>query len=196
MILTNPRPATPIVTVDQMRAHLRLDSPVSADDAAVLSDLVDAATEYAEQSLGASLVTRTITAVFAADEPHAGPAGRPFACLSPFARLYLPRGPVASVASVTAGDGQQLAAVYPGRDGTGDYVAFVGLVLKPPITVVYAAGYGPNVSDVPADVRMAVRMHAGVLFQQRANTDDDGKTAVPAGLATFYAGKRRTVCVA
>ena len=201
----NARPTTPpVVTVAQAVKQLQLGDPteLAADDAQFLSDLIDAATEYAEQSTGASLLTRTITKTFEADQvggrPHFYPwGGFPIAdgWWPGHNRLPLARGPVQAVTSIVDGAGIPLTGYRLGREGKGDFVAVRGTV-RFPVTVAYVAGYGPTAADVPSDVRMAIRSHVAAMWRMRSAFTDRTFAEVPQFLTAFYAGKRRSVPVA
>ena len=194
-MLTNTRPTfPPLVTYPQIRAQLRIDSD---DEKQYLEDLIDAATEYAEQALDASLLTRTIT--YQINEHHHLPT------LSYWGgewrhRHVLPRGPVQSITSATDRKGNVVTFTQE-RVGNTDFVGFhdwtsSSNVVQFPITVVYQAGYGPNITDTPSDIRMAIRAHVASLWANREATTTDQMMAAPLSLESFYALKRRTPQVA
>src|SRR5689334_18881738 len=72
------------VTWDEAKAHLRLDTD---DQQAYVESLIDAATDYAEERLSASLMSRTLLATFYNND-----------------RLELPRGPVIAVQGIIDAD--------------------------------------------------------------------------------------------
>jgi uncharacterized phage protein (predicted DNA packaging) len=54
-------PVTPILTTAEAKNYLKIDT--SADDT-LISDMVDAATNYCENYLGLNFITQTIDVVF------------------------------------------------------------------------------------------------------------------------------------
>jgi hypothetical protein len=197
MYYTYTRPTSPaVISWAQMQAQLRV---VTDDEQQFVTDLVDACTEYAEQALDSSLLTRTITAVY--DAPSVlNPGGFIGSWPSNWhngQRFFLPRGPVpiGGVVSITDTNGKSLSFTQD-RSGFADYA-----VLTPdqnfvsPLTIVYSAGYGSAAANVPGDICMAIRLHASTLFEQRASTDEKQILAVPHSLEAFYANRKRTAPV-
>lgn len=189
---TNPRPSSPpLVTYPQLKAQLRIDAD---DEKDYLMDLLDAATEAAEQMMDASLLTRTITATINQHD-------------LPFTFTYdpnfcehwhtLPRGPVQAITSAVDSAGNQVEYKWQ-RVGNTDRIRFTTATpaIQFPVTVTYTAGYGQNVTDIPADIRLALRTHVAALWSTREATTTDAQTAVPFSLQSFYALKRRTGQVA
>ncbi|MGC4030251.1 MAG: head-tail connector protein [Tepidisphaeraceae bacterium] len=153
-------PDTMPVSYESLRAHCRIDTD---DERLLLLDYIAQATEYAEQKLGMSLVTRTITAKF--DKGEA---------------LHLPRGPVLDVVSIKDEDGNDVAGRHF-RVGNSDRIA----TQHPgPLTIVYTAGY----VSVPADIAGSIRLHAATLYSWR-----EDRTAAAANpvhrLDDFYAAR-------
>lgn len=170
---TQTSPAILPVTYQQAAAHLRL---VDDQDRDYVKDLIAAATEFAETALGASLITRTVTATFNQGEP-----------------LYLPRGPLISLTSVTQFGGHLIASPNCTIEGHGnaDLLVIQANAWTAPLIVVYQAGYGPTVNDVPADIRMAIRMHTATLYENRESVADKSLIPVPHSLGDFYRLKSR-----
>jgi uncharacterized phiE125 gp8 family phage protein len=192
-------PGSALFAFSDIAYHLRIDSDVQALTAEqnYVNSLVAAATEYAEEALYASLVTRTITATFFLDD---GPS------------LTLPRGPVQSITSVTDQDG-----AHPGytleRYGRYDQIICPSWRLPMPymaiwdnypviqqlprrsLAVVYQAGFGDAATNVPADIMQAIRVHVGLMYEQRQSATDRTITAVPHSLEAFYRLKSRQVPV-
>jgi uncharacterized phiE125 gp8 family phage protein len=147
---------------------------VLAGDAAYVRELTAAAAEYAEEALGASLITRTITAEFYEGE-----------------KLFLPRGPVMTVTSVTDAGGRAVGWRLE-RYGRSDLLVTTAAYTTP-LTVVYTAGYGSGITNVPADIRHAIRTHVATLYENRESVSDKAKMPVPHSLADFYRMKSRIV---
>jgi hypothetical protein len=154
-------------------AWLRLDND---DDAQIVSDLIDACTSYAEKRLGTSLMTRMITAVYYDSDA-----------------LYLPHGPIGYIASVTDANGVPVTGWQLKGWGKADYLDLMGSAPFRPITVVYSAGYG-GISDVPAEIRLAIRQHVSTCYTVRESISI-GKSnigdAVPHSLEAFYSANSR-----
>jgi uncharacterized phiE125 gp8 family phage protein len=173
--VTTP-PAVRVVDFTSMRPHLRMDP--ASDERDYVLELVDAAIAHAQQSMEASLITQGITAVFYDDG---------------LSEVELPRGPVISVASVTDADDYELEAGETGyeleRVGNSDRLR-IHAAYRAPLTVLYSAGYGGAATDVPADVRQAIRQHAAHLYLYREAGNDP-----PKQLQDFYQLRRRGVSV-
>ena len=90
-------PSTPILTTAEAKNYLKIDT--SADDT-LISDMVDAATNYCENYLGQKFITQTIAEVFdKIPKPKIGDL---------FPTLFLTVHPVQSVTSITYTDTNEL----------------------------------------------------------------------------------------
>lgn len=191
---TNVRPSSPpLCTYPQLKAQLKIDAD---DEMQYLMDLLDAATEYAESALDASLLTRTITATI---EEHYPAPTFSFWPGDHSHRHFLPRGPVQSITSVTDSTGNAIQYKWE-RTGNSDFVIFTGQPpgIVWPVTVVYQSGYGNTAAAVPADIRLALRAHVASLWSNReaTTTGTNGQMAdAPLSLQAFYSLKRRTTPV-
>ncbi len=116
------------------------------------------ATAHAEELLEMSLVTRTITATFYSGD-----------------ELYLPRGPVSQVVSVTDATSATIDYLHE-RIGNRDYIT-IGADYVRPLVVVYTAGYA--VDKVPADIVGTILVHAATLHAYR-------EQFTPEGIRTVY----------
>src|SRR5438067_1689403 len=95
-----------LLDVDAIKTHLRIDSGTSEDT--YLAGLIAAAVSHAEQVMQCSLMTRTITATFYSGET-----------------LYLPRGPVVSVSSVSVSGSPVAPSAYSLEQyGTSDLLRY------------------------------------------------------------------------
>ncbi len=157
---TQTKPA-PLIDASSIRTHLRIDDD-SQD--AYLTTLIVAATAHAEQAMGASLLTRNVSASFSAGET-----------------LYLPRGPISSVSSVSLGATPLPSGAYGiDRYGNTEVLRYQGGNTAPaPVTVQYVAGYGPTLDDVPADIVQVIKCYVGLLYEQRETATDRTVTPVP-----------------
>jgi uncharacterized phiE125 gp8 family phage protein len=170
--VTTPAAALPVSTYDAMY-HLRLDRTPA--DGNVLDRCIAAACDYARDALNSSLCVETITAVFYEGEP-----------------IYLPRGPLVAVTSVTDSSGTSIGyEVY--RVGNSDRLRLTQ-GFTAPLTVVYTSGYA-NAAAVPDSIKQAILCHAGTLYEHRESVTERGRTPVPHQLEAFYRIKRRSVGV-
>jgi len=183
---TNDAGGNPVVSSAQMTAQLRLDDPT---ELLYIADLVDAAAEYAEQAMDTSLITRTCTVIHY--QPPMYLTSVPV--FTKQVKLFLPRGPVASITSVVDAISRAVTFTHE-RQGTEDYAVLTGTFTMP-ITVTYAAGWG-TAAQVPADIRLAIRTHVVSLWENRASVSDTHYLPVPHSLEEFYAKRRRTSSVA
>jgi len=137
-----------------------------------LIDLQATAVEFAETMMGTSLLTRTVTAIFNQRDA-----------------LYLPRGPIISITSIE--DKNAAITDYEIRGHGNAEELYLPHGFTAPLTVVYQAGYGADPSDVPSDIRHAIRAHVGLLYERRESAGDRTITTVPHSLEDFYRLKSR-----
>lgn len=161
-------------TANELAYHLRIDADVIAlsQEQDYLSDLQAAAVEFAETSMGSSLLTRTVTAVFNQHDV-----------------LFLPRGPVIAISSVE--DTNAVITSYETRGHGNAQALCLPHGYTAPLTVVYTAGYGSDGDNVPADIRHAIRAHVALLYEKRQAATDRTITDVPKSLCDFYRLKSR-----
>jgi len=184
------RPTSPpLLTYPQLAAQLRIDD---FDEQTYIMDLLDAATEYAEQALDSSLLTRTITATYYTSQTFDMYPGLFWGYEK---RLVLPRGPVSAIQSITDADANNITQYQLQRHGFTDEVS-IRQTYTAPLTIVYTAGYGDTAADVPADIRLALRTHVASLWRTRESISDRQMIPTPQSLADFYARRNRTAPVA
>lgn len=154
-------PAEAPVSLAEVKAHLRIDAD---DEDALLVSIVEAATGQIEARLGRALVTRTVRQTFRRFSPV----------------LRLAASPVQSVTSVVyldaAGVERTVAASAYRVEGIGDAATIVPVTSWPAtgsepdaVGVTYVVGLG-DADDVPAEIRSAVRMLAGGLYENRESS--------------------------
>lgn len=172
------------VSLDEIKAHLRIDSD-DTNEEALLDAYLGAATRWTEGYCNRKWLTQTCTDVF--DE---------------FPTVIRPRfSPLIAVTSITyiddAGASQTLdSSVYqvdavnePGRIAVAyneDWPSLRGGDLNA-VTVVYTAGYGSSTSDVPEPVRNAIMMLAGSLYENREDTSPITMSTVPVDVRMLLA---------
>ena len=165
--LTTP-PATEPVTLDEAKAHLKVDT---TDDDTLIGTLISAARSKAEWNTGRAFITQGWT--FAAD---GWPADNVF---------ELPFPPMQSVTSVTAYALDDTATVLDPSAYQVDMVsAPARLTLKaaasPPVNlrglnaveIVFTAGYGDSESDVPALIREAILEIVADMYVNRGDAGE------------------------
>lgn len=175
-------PALEPVTLQEAKNHARIDT---ADDDALLNDLIAAARLNAEEYLRRSLVTQswrlTLDPCSGGNEPwwdgvREGASSSLFGGLPD--AVSLPKGPVQTVTSVTTTGSTGTSSTFA---STNYYLDTAGgrLVLYPTAAwpsdlrsaaccaILFAAGYGDKASDVPQPIRTAILMHVARMYDER-----------------------------
>ena len=155
-------PATaPAVTVDDAKAHLRLDT---TDDDTLVSAMLVAATEAAEHATGRALMTQTWEASFDSFAPA----------------LALTRAPVQSITSITYVDlnGAEQTLAPSAYHLTADDFDFARLTPAfgtqwpqvrgdvDGVVVTYIAGYA-DAASVPESIKAWVKLQVGSMYENR-----------------------------
>ena len=177
------RTATTVVAaipLDTARAHLRVEH---TDEDAYIESLIEAATATIEgpHGIGVALVSQTWAMTFDGFLP------------SPFA---LPLYPVQSVTSITYTDtdGQTQTldpSLYQFAKGNPAVVERAPGASWPAVrrqlnaaTATFAVGFGASAADVPADLRHAILLMVGHLYEQREAVGTP-KAETPLGFAAL-----------
>lgn len=158
----------------QAKVHLRLSSD---DEQDYVEDLIDAATDHAEEAMACTLMARERSVTFYRGGP-----------------MYLPKGPLISVTSIIDADAKTITDYDLEKVGNADLLT-INEGFTYPLEVVYQAGYA-SASDIPAAIRQAILCHVGTLYENRESVSDKSKTPVPHSLEAFYRLKRRSAGVA
>lgn len=156
----SPPSVTP-VSLAEAKLHLRIDV---ADDDALVTRLVDVATEQAEKYTGRAFVTRTLKAWYDG-----------FAAI-----LRLPYPPFLAISSIDytddAGNARTLASTEYQVRAESSWATVAPAYGKTwpatqdiydAVSVTYTAGYGSNASDVPAAIRQAILMMVATMYEHR-----------------------------
>lgn len=165
-------PETPlVVSLESVKLHCKVDSEAEDD---LITEMILAATDYAEDAMGCTLLARDRTEIL-----NAGGTGL----------LPLPRGPILSITGITDDLGRKITSYRVVRTGLMDWVQVQGSYTLP-LRVDYRAGY-ETAQDVPPAIRQAIRMHAATLYAHRESLSEVSLQPVPQSLADFYRLKRR-----
>lgn len=155
------------VSLSEAKAQLR----VGDDEDTLIAGYIAAATGYAEERLGRSLLTQGVTLTL----PR-----------FPVCRAHpveLPRGPVQTGETVTIsytdseGDAAtlasfQIAPTFAGANvfpAVGEYWPSVQCGKADAVTVTYTAGYGET-ADVPHPIRQAILLLVSDMYERRTDT--------------------------
>lgn len=162
------------LTVQEVKDYLRVDS--DAEDT-LLEVLISAATEMAESYLGRFLLTTVIEEFYdffpvykTGVDPFRGDRNI----------IYLSRGPVQSLASVKYIDGNGDEQTVSSSDYRTDLVSEPGRIFPDygwygtkdtvnAVIVRYTCGY-TQASDVPANIKMAMLLMIGEMYEKRVDS--------------------------
>lgn len=161
-------PTVEPIALDEAKVHLRVDDGVSDDDN-LITTLVAAARQWAENFTGRAFITQT---------------WRVKLDRFPSGAIVLPKPPVTAVTSITyvdtTGTTQTLSSsLYATSLPTGPYAAPASI--EPAysttwpstrdeanaVTVEFICGYGAGGSSVPAAILAAMKLRLGTLYEHR-----------------------------
>ena len=163
LVLVTP-PAVEPVSLDELKAHLRINADQNDEDA-LLQHYLTTARKYAENYTWRAFITQTWRVSFDC-----------FPC-----KIEAPRPPLQEVTSLqyvdTAGDTQTLdedlyqvdADSQPGRiiPAYGQSWPSIRSGTLNAATVTFEAGYGDSPDDVPEEIRQSILFLAAHLYEQR-----------------------------
>ncbi len=174
-------PAGKILTVEDVRRQLRI---TFTDEDAYLAELIDEVTEFLEGigGRGGYLARALLTQQFEYridDFPRAEPLHR--RRVSRGLAIDLPMPPLQSVESVKYLDGAGTLQTMDAADYTVETETLQGRIVLPrggswpsdvasqpnAVRIAYTAGYGATAEAVPATIRKAAKMLAGMYYQTR-----------------------------
>jgi uncharacterized phiE125 gp8 family phage protein len=183
-------PAAPAVSLAEAKAHLRVDH---SNDDGLIESLIKAATQHLDGpqgSLGRALITQTLELRLDC-----------FLFSGPITLPYPPLGSVTSVKYVDQNGTEQTVSTDVYRViGGGAGLSRVDLKYdqswpsprsqREAVLIRYTAGYGTTSTDVPEAIRAAIKLHVGVLYENReavavGNTVAELPMAYEALLSTF-----------
>jgi uncharacterized phiE125 gp8 family phage protein len=162
------------VTSFAVETHLRLQP--STEPQTYIDLLVQAATDFAEESMATSLMPRTLCATFYGREP-----------------IVLPRGPIISIASIV--DAGQTAVSNYTLQNVGRTTRVVpAAAVDYPVSVMYEAGYVAG--RIPPSIKLAILAHVATLYEHRESVGEKAMAAIPHSLQAFYRLHSRKVGIA
>ena len=162
------------LTVQEVKDYLRVDS---SDEDTLLGVLIDAATQVAEHYLGRFLLTTVIEEFYdffpvykTGVDPFRGDRNI----------VYLSRGPVQSVTSLKYVDGNGDEQTVSTDDYRSDLVSEPARIMPEhgwygtkdtvnAVIVRYTCGY-TQASDVPANIKMAMLLISGEMYEKRVDS--------------------------
>ncbi len=176
-------PAAPTVTLEQARAHLKVDG---TEEDALITDLVQAATRRVEFECSLALITQRWR-YFRDCWPRSGV-------------LEIPIHPVRSVISVKALTPSGLITVDPAYyevDMASRPARLRASPGFPPLAegfnvveVLLEAGFGDAPDDVPADLRQAILLLTAFWFENREGSGAADSGGIPAEAARILGSWR------
>lgn len=202
MNISNQRttdPATEVATVAEMDIFLRGDNVLESVDGELLTTLIQAAREYAEEFTRRAFITQTWTAYMDRWPQTKDPLGwwdgvrEGSIAMGQANSLTLPIGPLQSVTSVSTFDDDNTETTFDAVNYFLNTTRTPGEIIlnteatwpvftrnRNGVKVVYVCGYGDNATDVPAPLRTAVKMLAAHWYENRefTKTQSDMNQAV------------------
>lgn len=162
-------PASEPVSLAEAKTFLRIDS---ADEDALIGDLIKAARIAAEEQTGKSFITQRWQLSYDSCPP---------------AITYLPNGPVQSIHSVKSvneeGAATNISASSYHLNALQELV-FESVPSGHQVVIEYVAGFGDEATDVPTDLAQAILLHVARLYEHRDAMNP------PLGSQLLYASHR------
>lgn len=182
--LITPPTITP-VTLDEAKAHLRVDTP---DEDALITLLIQAATDHVDGPnafLGRALIDQTWELVIDAFPPAPGSSEL-------LNQIKIPIPPLIEVVSITYDDPAGMPIVYDPINYTVDTVSEPGWIVPASswpttfdginaVRIRFRAGYVDTVlstGTVPADIKGAILLYIGALYANREEVGTEGRVPV------------------
>jgi uncharacterized phiE125 gp8 family phage protein len=168
LILISP-PATDPITLSEAKDHLRV---TSSDNDALITQLIKAATRYAEKFLGRALIDQTWD-LYLDSFPTSGQK-----------EIKIPLPPLIEVIQVAYDDGAGIEQTVGVDDYYVDSVSQPGWIVPQggtswpatldainAVRIRFRAGYldngSPQQQNVPDDIRAAIKLTLGALYENR-----------------------------
>lgn len=183
-------PSNEPVTNAEAKTHLRVDT---SDEDSLIDALIASARRHVEEFTGRSLITQTWELSL---DRFPGPFWMDWHIWRWYQPVIeLPRPPIQSVDSITYTDENgasqtwdsskyqvdtksEPARLRPSHDE--EYPDVQEETLNA-VTITYTAGYGANADDVPNDLRQAMLLLIGELYERREETNPQDLAVIPFG---------------
>lgn len=146
------KPGIQVVSLQQVKAHLRLDH---AEDDEYLMHLIGVATEWVEEVIEAPLLTTTYVATSGAG------------------KIILPKQYVQEVISVIGVARNRVRTALKYTLESDSHLAIMTTTNCPQVEIKFAAGFGARPTDVPALLRQAILNHVTCFYEHRTEISKD-----------------------
>lgn len=177
MITVVTAPSIEPVTLSEAKAHLRVDSDITAEDT-LITNLIQAARETAEGRTWRAILQQTL--LLTLDDWPEGDV------------IELPRPPLIKVNSVQYYDAGGVLQTMDEADYQVDAASEPGRVMPVyggswpslrevpnAVQVEYEAGYGDEAGDVPQKLKQAILLTIGAWYAQREEPSGSYQPPVP-----------------
>jgi len=175
-------PAKEPITLEEMKAHLRVD--INNDDS-LIAALIKAAREYAENFTGLALITQTWKMVMDS-----------FPSCNEISLLHPPLQKVESIKYTTAEGIEKTVAAsdylldtasLPGRIVLKDGKSWASdkLIDANGVAILYKAGFGDNGTFVPEGIKMAMKLMVGNFYEYRESFSEKKIEELPTTVDTL-----------
>jgi uncharacterized phiE125 gp8 family phage protein len=175
------------VLLDEVKEWCKVDSPV---DNPLMLALIKAATDRLEAYCNRIFIERSIVGYY---------AGADFSRFEKFPFLTIRRSPLIEVESVEYLSDAEFKELDADAYEVRKTHAFSRLMIKQPVitdsdsvytlTVTFAAGYGDR-TQVPEDIKTAIKMLVAFWYENRGDTQPDGGMKIPDQVKTIIASRR------
>lgn len=155
------------VLLGEVKNYIRVNDDVTEDDALIVG-LMQSATKLAESYLNRHLITQTLDLTL-----DCFPS-------SDYGVIYLPKAPVQSITSITYVDDNGATQTWgasnylldskqePARLTTAYNISYPSIREQlNSVTIRHVVGYGANPSDVPENIRVAIMLLVGEMYNSR-----------------------------
>lgn len=183
-VITPPSAATRIISVDEMKDYLRVDT---TDDDTLIGELIDTATEMARDHTRRAILEETLELTMdgfsdtGIDETRLGRGVHDMsksAALGYGDEFNLPFPPIVSITSIKTFSTDNTESTYDSAkyelDETGGRVYLnqsqtwpVNLRDREAVKVRYIAGYGSSATGIPLAIKQAIRQHTAAMYECR-----------------------------
>jgi uncharacterized phiE125 gp8 family phage protein len=160
------QPVTEPLSLAEAKLYLRVDG---SEEDSLITDMIVAVREAAEDYLHKSLVTQGWTLTYENYAPACSP---------------LPKGPVQAISHVktrdrTGAESTVSTTLYH-LSAVEDAVHFESTVMAHEVDITYSCGYG-DAEDVPVSVKQGMLLHLAALYEDRI-----GGLSLPAAAVSLY----------